>query len=443
MEVKKILVKPKSEPAPETKPNKVSNWAIFQDTKAIYTNLAQRHAVDLTPERSKWNIIKIWTFEITMGVFLSIAAASFIHEYKEGREDFVSSCRNGILIFGTAGMSLSAWFLYLYNAQVGKLVEYCDKLSKTITFDEEGLFKTVRALDRFSIIFPIFNSIGVVVVSIVFNERPLPIPFTFLRHLMETNLYWYYFIVFYITIINFIFWLDVAYLISTYYIFMKHIAAQYDTLSEMVRNLVGPTADEKEISKKLNEIGSAHVELMDMLDTTSKVYQFPLLELEFFYVIVLTITGVVFQYEISEFVFGIQTSILCCITFVYPYFGQGVSQGGEDFALAISECEYDRLSPKKRRELSLLCLMAQREVGVTIGGFHNSNYLQMSMVSLRNFLISFSNVQLKGQEVSEFLCFLTFTSARVFYFRFLYLQNFIKFPFGQGSFSLDFSVFNI
>lgn len=373
-------------PAASPKPKKNLNWIIFQDIREIYETFSGYCAIDLSPTRSRTNVAKCWINQIVTTVFMLIAFGSTVTEHRAKRGEFLDYCRNGILIFGNLLVSWSFLILYKHHQQLEELVDYFDTLSRTINYDEESLLKKVKMLSRLPFIIPVVNGGLNIIVNLLFDAQTLPVPFMLSKLLMVYK-EWFYFAFIYIVLINCIFLLDFCFLIGTYLVCLEHISAQYDLLSEKLNSLAmtEQDADQKYIVEELSNIGKTHVELLERLQIVRKIFKYPLLSLEIFCVMASTMAGLIFQYEQSSWIFGVQCIFFTLYNFIFPIYGQKITNSAENFASAAYECNWIKFSPKNRRAVMMIIMQGQKVAGVTAGGFHYSNHAQITAVSIHSF----------------------------------------------------------
>lgn len=368
-------------------PPVMKSWMEYQELRAVYEKFALVNGVDLQPERT-WRSIFLFSFyQFVLNVGSDIGVPSLVHEYKHGRVNFANICQTMIIVVGSLFIDYSIVFLFAYHDRLTGLLEYCAKLSKTEGFDETFLLKTTRLLYRLGFIIPIWDATAAIMVSLVRWEHHTPIPMHYPQELMDDFKY-YVLLFIWQLFFNFAFWQIILFLVCTYIILVQHIQAQYQALGRKLRELTDAAQLKKanakgsdvEFSKQLDTIGREHAELLQIIGDTNKIFEFSLIINEFFAIVCITIALITFQYEQEETVFACQCVLLFSIYLIYPYLGQEITTTAEDFADAGIECNWVDLSVVNKKKLGLIVMMAQQPVGLSSGGFHYSNYLEMSQV---------------------------------------------------------------
>lgn len=364
------------------KPKENHNWLVFQDIEAIYLKLAHGIGIDVAPNRTKGSMLISLIDKLSMWIFLVTCAASFISAYKGGGEDFISGCRNGTIFFGNLLINTMGIFPYLYHDECAEIIEYCNKLSRFVKIDEDRLLRKIKIVNYSKIAIPLSNFLGILFLHFVLGQWMLPFPIAFLRRFMDFEI-GFLFNVTCIALINLVFWLDACFQIGSCLIFVDHVSAHYNHLSEKIQNLLEPETEDEQVNvvARLNDIGRQHTELLDIVDKFNHAFKFSLMLIEFFIVIGCTVFGVIVEYDQAEWIFGVQCLSITCICFIFPIYGQRVTQSSEDFEMVITAFRWDLLSSRDRKKVVLLKMMAQREIGMSSGGFHFSNYTQMISVS--------------------------------------------------------------
>lgn len=72
---------------------------------------------------------------------------------------------------------------------------------------------------------------------------------------------------------------------------------------------------------------------------------------------------------------------LVCIYFAYSYYGQQITNKAEEISNALYASAWLDLLPRKKKIVAIAIQMAQKPLGVTVGGFHYVSYKQFGDVS--------------------------------------------------------------
>lgn len=92
----------------------------------------------------------------------------------------------------------------------------------------------------------------------------------------------------------------------------------------------------------------------------------------------MTISIAIFTYQ--PHVFGIVCCLSGLLTTAMPILGQEISSSAEEFAKAAYACNWNDFDKKNRKAFAIILMMAQKVAGVSSGGFHFSNNLEIWQV---------------------------------------------------------------
>lgn len=399
-------------------PLTLQNITNFQELRRRHEYFAKFQGIDVkSPKitRKKIGLCLLYHAILYGNSGIGIFFMFYEHKYAPEHTNFFGDIRCSMIVMGALCIASCGLFLFTNQNKLNGLLDYCEKLSKNAEFKEDSMLKIVKFLHALAFIISSSCGLGIVAMLIVFKDRRLPTPIYYPEKFIS-NTPFYICLCLYQTIWTLALWLYYSFFFATYIVMVEHISTQYKILSNRIKNLneehksqientKETTSEQKNMSTvkkidenstetdysfldttaELNEIGQLHAELLENIGEANTMFRLPLLFNEGFVILCITMNGILILYELKDVVFVIENFCVMIGSLIYPYLGEKISSTAEDFADAIYECQWLRVSPLLRKKVALLLMMAQMPVGFNSGGFHYSNYLEISQVNNKYF----------------------------------------------------------
>ena len=286
------------------------------------------------------------------------------------------------IVFGTCCNVLTGMYLFTNQNRLRKLFAYCERISSNDAINEASLAKIVQLISKMVFIVPISGGTGVLLLSYTLNVRLFLLP-THLPMFLQTNVFIFTLVNIYQTIGNIVFWHYACLFLASFIIFTEHFSKQYFILGEEIKSVGGERSSTPQtLNMQLNYIGKQHSVLLSNLEEASTIFRYTLLINEAFIVMSIVMSFTIFLHQKDDFVFGLEAIGFSTTNLVYPLLGQRVSSSAEQFGDTIYECLWLGLTPQFRKRVALMQLVSQRPVGFSSGGFHMSNHMEISQVSI-------------------------------------------------------------
>lgn len=366
------------------KPLRNENHLLLKDYQTRYSNFAKTIGIDTsnhTAHNISWRNIFVCTFiQIFVLIVSVIDIGLLVHEHLNGRGVFFKDIRTLTINIGILCTSIPGIMLVKNQHQLLAVLNWCN----SVTSDPQLVMKQIKTIKiGYGLAFwqPTYDTVSTLIFCVLLKTRLLPLT-TYNADLITQN--WTEYIVMYLIFVahSFAFWRVSLFALTTYIVLVRFISKQYEVLSQMINEGSGPGSKRSqiEIGQNLNTIGQMHVELLNNLTVFSNLYTMILLINETFCVAVVSIAVTSFLYQPNEINFAIIALMSVIYNLLYPVFGEEISSSAEDFEKAIYYCDWNDMSVRNRKSVALILLMAQKPVGVTSGGFHFSNYTELSQI---------------------------------------------------------------
>lgn len=361
----------------------MKDYLAFQTIRSHHNNFAWTLGIQISCNptvnpRLKLNFCIL--SQIILLVHITIVFGFMIYEHFVERAYFLGDCRSAIIMAGVTCITTFGLIFYLEQKNLTKLFDWCEKIVPNEDFKQELSLSTIRFLHNFSYSVPILSSLGSIGMNFFVAERQMPIAIYSLPEVTR-NFEYYMMIFIFHNCVNLVFWKYTCFVLSTFVILVKHLSGQYKMLTKVMGRLGVESKNHAACSQKLDLIGLKHSELILMLKETSRIYRVILILNELFCIICIVVSITILAYEFEEAVFGFAVILITALSLQYPLLGEEVSSTAEEFCRTVYECDWVHFSNRNRKKLALILLMAQQPVGVSSGGFHNANYLEVSQVS--------------------------------------------------------------
>lgn len=356
---------------------KISN---FSELQKRHNSFGKLIGINLSP-----NVGHCWTYELVFALFqffvYSYSLLDFIFlisEHKEGRGSFFSNCRAIIVLMATICTGLPGILLHVHQKELFNLMNWCETVHNHKYVNDQKLFKLFSRFRKLAIIVPICHLSSAILTSVIQRKRQFPLTLYHSKEsLQDTRVFISIFIC--LTMHNYTFQQYTFFGLSTFSIIVKSFSKQYHTLSESIKNLATVKSDTG-VGKDLDSIGKLHSTLMENIKVFSSIYRIPLILNEYLCIVCVIIPFLIVFYEPDEHVFIGSAIVVVTVSLIYPIFGEELSNNALNFVMATNECDWISLSNENRKKLAFILLMAQKPVGVSSGGFHYSNYIEIAQV---------------------------------------------------------------
>lgn len=393
-------------------PSAMQNLQNFRELRRRHEFFAKFQGIDSkNPEitKRKIGICLIYHIVLYGNSALGIFFMTYEHKYAPEHTNFFGDIRCGLIVLGTLCIASCGLFLFTNQNKLNGLLDYCEKLSRNTEFKEDTLLKVVKFLHLLAFIISSSCGFGIIAMLIMVKDRRLPTPIYYPDKFIS-NTPFYTCLCLYQTIWTLALWLYYSFFFASYIVMVEHISTQYKILSQRIKDLdqkqmkiedlevkevgnslfrvknkIQPTTLNNEYSlidatAELDEIGRLHAELIENTGEANTMFRLPLLFNEGFVILCMTMNGILMIYELKDVVFAFENFCVMFGSLIYPFLGQRISSSGEDFAKAVYECQWLRVSPSLRKKVSLLLMMSQQPTGFNSGGFHYSNYLEIAQI---------------------------------------------------------------
>lgn len=305
-------------------------------------------------------------------------------EHLTGRGYLLGDWRSAIIVTGATCITVSGLEFYSNQARLRRLLDWCQTVATQENANQIISVKTVKLFHSFAYSVPIYSSLGSIFLYYTTKVPQMPIALYYVPELMN-NFITFTAIFLFQTIVNLVFWKYTCFILTTYILLIKHASGQYKMLSESVKKLTCRSNESDEV----NHIGKLHSELLENLRETSTLFNRILILNELFCILCIVIAIIILTYEFEQAVFGFAVLLITALSFQYPLLGEEVSSRAEDFSKAVYECDWLELTVDNRKKIALIFMMLQKPVGNSSGGFHHSNFREVSQIlrSAYNMLI--------------------------------------------------------
>lgn len=361
-------------------PKKMDNFLAFHALRMRHTRFGRTIGLELGDEVSvatRFGGLICCLHQVVLYVNLSLVTALMAVEHIRGRGDMLNDCIAFVLIIGEICNAIPGYVFYKKQTELKQLLEWCQQLRSEVGYDEAVPDRILRWLFYVPYIGTVLSALGPLIVNNMSEMQLLPVPlYPVLEVLNNPRLFAALFI--YEVVVFNVFWRINAMLLTTYVMLVKSISGQYRALAQ---HFIDATKLPSEaIDELLDSIGRQHAELLHNLKVTGSIFNTPLLFNEFSGVICVTISMTILAYHFEQVIFAIVAFVCAAFSFLYPFLGQEISSSAEAFEQAAYACDWHEFSMQNRRKVALIMLMSQKQVGVNSGGFHFSNYLEISQV---------------------------------------------------------------
>lgn len=376
---------PESEPTNVPQKPRVS----FDNLKSSTKSFANFVGLPINGTMTPWLI-----FHMINNIFWHKLQFSFfgiqgIIEHKAGRRVLLADatfCCGLVIVFSP----LYGILILIWKRQVfAELIEWCEKLyQKKPTEEFDDLFqqkfgrmvsiteKIVRVLHVATWAKWAFHLIASFLTAILADEALLPAPtYTVKGYVQEFPWYPILFVMHQMLVVYM--HGNIRVLATTYVIASQHIEAQLEYLMEIIQTM-------KPRDKTINYVAELHADVITQIGKLSDLYNAFMLMTEATSTANFVLAGlmIVLQSEYHMILVVIVNLTVCAL---YSHFGQEISSRTEDVADAFYESCWLEMSHSDRHVMALLLMqVAQKQYGISAGGFHFISYQQFSDVS--NFL---------------------------------------------------------
>lgn len=384
-------------------PSAMKNLIAFQNLRRNYQVFARIQGINPTTGSSSASKRICVAYQFLLHFHSLLGLCFLAYEFSNKRVEFLGGIECLIIILGTVCNASCGLFLFINQHKLKDLFDFCERLSTNTHFNETLLLRIAKTIQILAAIVPTTCAIGTALVSLYLKKGLLPIPIYYPAFLAE-NTGFYVFLFTYQVIFNVIFWLFYSIFLSTYVILVEHVSGKYIILCNMLEELHENRVQSLtiiQINNKITQIGKEHAELLWIIRQANSIFEIPLFCNQVFAIMSITMTFTIMIYEHKDVVFAIQGIVVFSGCLLYPFLGERISKNAEKFLDVVYECEWLILSPSQRKAISLIIMMAQKSVGFSTGGFHFSNYMEITQVSLlvqarHNALVSYLPVCAKN-----------------------------------------------
>lgn len=350
----------------------------FKDFENKYLKFAQ--GIGINPNKNTKDLIVCIVIQLLLFYVPALDATLIIYEHLHGRGTFYKDFRSFTINTSVLCTAIPGIVLFINQHKLLEVLNWYKDITKESDSCKRQM-KIIERLQRMQIWSPIWTSILAATSSVLLNKRQLLVS-VYNADLVSEPLAKYAIIFTLFCMNSFSFWRLSLFSLGNLIIFVNFITKQYENLSKMVTNCLS-TAEkgcQSEIGIKLNNIGTLHSELLYNLSIVSKLYEIPLILNEVLCVLALSVSITTFLFEPGETNSGISALMAVVFNFSYPVLGQWISSAAENFERAVYYCDWHNCSARNRKTLTMILLMASQPVGLSSGGYHLSNFMEISQI---------------------------------------------------------------
>lgn len=372
----------------QAKPKNLSLQLSLEELKFKYARSAKLIGIDVVKNnqnklKKSWNLFFCVLIQISAITMSIIDFSLLIHEHIHGRSTFFRDFRSSTIAIIILGNAISGVVLFLNSEKLIELFTWCLKVSVELEpLNHETVIKQNKILTytyRAAFAVPLYNLLSTIMVSMVSNQKVFMVTL-YNAELVNKNPVTYNLIFLDSIFHTFGYWRLSMFTLGTYMVFVKLISTQYRILSERVKKRTLEKSNQTAIGTHIDKIGGRHAEILENLSKFSSVFELPLMFNETLCIAVNCISATIFLYEPNEINFGVATLMVALMNLAYPALGQEISSAAKDFERAVYSSNWLHLSVVNRKKLALVLLQSQKPVGVNSGGYHFSNYTEISQI---------------------------------------------------------------
>lgn len=325
-----------------------------------------------------------------------------VHERRYGTADYfadaVSMCISTIGLVG----SYSNFHIFMRQSELKKLLVWCEKIyspqrpEKRAREIWEDVFRVVhgRSIKFVKLFFGFviwdscFLLTGAVLSKLVLEEGLLLLPLYKMNGFVQ-DMPWYWLLTGWEFVVIVGFLLQFCYNLSIFVVLTEHINGQLKYIGELLQGLdeccersAVPKEFDTRAGKFLDHAITLHVEVLDVIKSFSKIFNFPMLLSELAPLACFVLVGLTLFIKHSDYLQAASTTSLIFSAAIYASFGDSIIVHGKELAVAAYSYGWYNLSLRNQKKLNLILRMSQKQIGISSGGFHDVCYLQFSNVSI-------------------------------------------------------------
>lgn len=354
------------------------NLLAYQELQRQHERFGKKQGINVQGNSSNRDLVIFIIMQLILH-FNNGITIGFALTNSGSTNNFLGLCVSPLVLFVTTLNSISGILIFKCKDDIGGLLSFCEEVSKKGVLNENRLFKVVKIIHNLKFVVPLNLTIGTAILTLVVNERILPFPLLY-PAIVKTDIKFYTAIFLIQIVFDYVIWQLSIFVMTTYIIVTQHILAEYEDLQAELLTI--NTSLDAKIYKKLEQIGGRHSNLLKILNDTSEIFKMPLL---------LTECQVIFGYVMCGITLFISSNALdlvfagvcggfSAMNLIYPVLGERISSSAEKFEAAIYEVDWLAITPRARKELTLMLKMAQKPVGISTGGFHFCNHMEIAQV---------------------------------------------------------------
>lgn len=319
-------------------------------------------------------------------IYLTILICVALYEIKSGRRSIIKDVQFGLQLIGNFTLLFNESIIYYNQKDLIDLLDWSEGIYSSFDGADwcvsektqlyRNCFNIIRLLQKMPGILCVGLCIGAIVLTYVTGEGITPV----LIYSTE-GFYgkWYCFEIVFVlfSIVAYLIFRIVIVYVTTYILLVEHCSAQFRILGCAMRQL----KKNDQTETLLGTIQNLHAELLDKVNVLDEIFTLPLLINESICVMAFTLVGALHLSGDGDTLTEVSGASAGLLFVLFPYFGQNIIDGADDFFLATYECDWLEFTLKEKKSLLLLMLMASRPIGLSSGGLHFSNYQELTDVS--------------------------------------------------------------